>query len=246
MIDLKSKIRKLKSQIAGGLIVSCQAPANSPLCQPEIIAALAQTAARNGAVGVRIDSPAHVRAVRQAVEAPILGIYKVVYDSSEVYITPTFNDAAKIAAAGADVIATDATLRARPNDESLTEIVSRIREELNLPVMADAATLEEGLHAAEAAGADFVGTTLSGYTGATAHLIAKPDFELVERLAVRLAVPVICEGRLRSVEDVRRAFDCGAFAVVVGGAITGIDRTVSDFAAATPHYSLNIQTKASG
>jgi len=242
MTDLKSKIQNLKSQIEGGLIVSCQAPANSPLCKPEIIAALAKTAEENGASGVRIDSPEHVRAVRQTVKVPILGIYKVIFDSSEVYITPTFSCAEEIAAAGADVIAIDATLRARPGGESLIKIISRIKKELDLPVMADVSTLEEGINAVETAGFDFVGTTLSGYTNATNHLIAKPDFELVEKLAERLAVPIICEGRVRSVEDVRRAFECGAFAVVVGGAITGVDQLTRQFVSATPLRSVNVKT----
>ena len=233
MNSLKSKFENLKSQIEGGLIVSCQAPANSPLARPDIIAALAKCAEQNGAIGVRIDSPQHVRAVRQAVAVPILGIYKIVSATSEVYITPTFDAAKEIAAAGANVIAIDATLRRRPNEESLAEIVSRIKNELHLPVMADISTLEEGLNAVETLEVDLVGTTLSGYTNATRHL-TKPDFELVEKLAKRIAVPVICEGRLRSADDVRRAFDGGAFAVVVGGAITGIDGLVEQFVSATP------------
>ena len=106
--------------------------------------------------------------------------------------------------------------------------------------MADVSTLEEGLSAVETAGVDFVSTTLSGYTDATKHII-KPDFELVENLAKNLDVPVICEGRIRSVADVRTAFDCGAFAVVVGGAITGIDQLVQQFVAATPLRSANFQ-----
>jgi N-acylglucosamine-6-phosphate 2-epimerase len=240
MSDLKSKIENLKSRIQNGLIVSCQAPANSPLARAEIIRAFAETAEQNGAVGVRINTPAHVRAVRQAVKIPILGIYKVVSDASEVYITPTFSSAKEIADAGADVIALDATLRRRPNGENLIEIVSRIKNELNLPVMADVSTFEEGLNALETAGADFIGTTLAGYTDATKHLI-KPDFELVEKLTAKLAVPVICEGRLSCAEDVRRAFDCGAFAVVVGGAITGVDQLVRQFVAATPTRSAKSQ-----
>jgi N-acylglucosamine-6-phosphate 2-epimerase len=106
--------------------------------------------------------------------------------------------------------------------------------------MADVSTLEEGINAAEIAGVNFVGTTLSGYTDATKHII-KPDFELIEKLAKRLDIPIICEGRLSSTHDVRRAFDCGAFAVVVGGAITGIDQLVQQFVSATPKSSTNFQ-----
>lgn len=240
MITLKSTVHNLQSKIRGGLIVSCQAPERSPLAKPEIIAALAQTAEQNGAVGVRINTPKHILAVKQAVKVPVLGIYKIVSSASEVYITPTFAAAKAIAAAGADVIAIDATLRPRPEGETLAKIVARIKEELQLPVMADVSTFEEGLNAAELIGIDFVSTTLSGYTAATKHL-EKPDFELVEKLARRLKIPIICEGRLRSPENVRRAFDCGAFAVVVGGAITGVDQLVEQFTAATPTRAVNLQ-----
>lgn len=241
MIDLNSTTRNLKSRIEGGLIVSCQAAPNSPLAAPEIIAALAQTAEQNGAVGVRIDAPENIRAVKLRVKIPILGIYKIVSGASEVYITPTIAAARKIAEAGADLIALDATLRRRPGGESLTEIVSQIKRELKKPVMADISTLEEGTNAVETAGVDFVGTTLSGYTNTTKHLV-EPDFELIEKLAGRIEIPIICEGRLRSPDDVRRAFDCGAFAVVVGGAITGIDQLVRQFVSAAPKKSAHFET----
>ncbi len=217
----------------GGLIVSCQAPANSPLARPEIIAAFAQVAEKNGAVGVRIDSPEHICAVKRAVKIPVLGIYKIVSDGSEVYITPTFDAARKISDAGAHIIAIDATLRPRPQGEKLEDLVKRIRAELKKPLTADVATVEEGINAAEKLGFDAVFTTLSGYTNETKH-IAKPDFDLIEKLAARVSVPVICEGRLSSAADVKRAFDCGAFAVVVGSAITGIEQLVQNFVLATP------------
>jgi N-acylglucosamine-6-phosphate 2-epimerase len=74
MEAIKSKILDLKSKIRNGLVVSCQAPASSPLAKPEIISALALTAEQNGAVGVRIDSPVNIRAVRQTVNLPNIGI----------------------------------------------------------------------------------------------------------------------------------------------------------------------------
>jgi N-acylglucosamine-6-phosphate 2-epimerase len=210
-------IENLKAQIKNGLIVSCQAPADSPLAKPEIIAALAQTAEHNGAVGLRIDSPENIRMVRAVTKLPIIGIFKVVEPPSEVYITPTFESAKQVAEAGADIIAIDATLRVRPNGENLEEIVQRIHKELGLPVMADVATFAEGVNA-EKIGCDFVGTTLSGYTEETRH-ITEPDFELVRQLST-LSIPTICEGRLRKPENVAKALECGAFAVVVGNAIT--------------------------
>lgn len=239
MNSLENKILNLKSKIKNGLIVSCQAPANSPLAKPEIIAAFAETAVQNGAVGVRIDSPENILAVKKQVSVPIIGIYKIVAAESDVYITPTFSSAKQVAEARADIIAIDATFRSRPNDENLAEIVERIHNELQLPVMADVATFEEGLNA-EKIGCDFIGTTLSGYTVETKHII-EPDFELVKKLST-LSIPTICEGRLRKPENVAKAFECGAFAVVVGNAITGTDWLVREFAKATPKTIANFQT----
>ncbi len=217
----------------GGLIVSCQAPADSPLAKPEIIRAFAETAERNGAVGVRIDSPQNIASVKQTVVIPVLGIYKVVRDESAVYITPTFDAARRIAEANADVIALDATTRARPHGEKIIDIAVRIRREFHKLLAADIAVFEEGVRAAEEIGFDAVITTLSGYTAETKNIIG-PDFKLVEKLAKKLSVPVVCEGRLSSAADVKRAFDCGAFAVVVGSAITGVDNLVKNFVAALP------------
>ncbi len=219
-------------QWRGGLIVSCQAPTGSPLAKPEIIAAFAQVAEQNGAVGVRIDAPENIAAVKSQVEIPVLGIYKIITDRSSVYITPTFDSAAQIAWANADVIALDATFRARPNDEKIENIIKRIRENFKQPVAADIATFEEGSEAEEI-GFDAVITTLSGYTEDTKQIV-KPDFALIEKLSKKLSVPLVCEGRLSSPEDVKRAFDCGAFAVVVGSAISGVDVLVRKFVAATP------------
>lgn len=217
----------------GGLIVSCQAAADSPLAKPEIIAAFAETAERNGAVGVRIDAPENIRRVKEIVSIPVLGIYKVIHDDCDVYITPTFDAAREISDAGADVIAIDATRRWRPRSETLEYIVNQIRAGSGKLLAADVATFDEGVNAAEATGFGAVITTLSGYTADTKHIV-EPDFDLVERLAARVSIPVICEGRLRSAADVKRAFDAGAFAVVVGTAITGIEQSVQNFVAATP------------
>lgn len=216
--------------LRGGLIVSCQAPTGTPLCDPHIISAMALAAEQNGAAGVRINSSEHVVATKRKVRVPIIGIEKVVTDQSNVYITPTFAVASRIADSGADIIALDGTSRPRPDGEQLRELIHRVHQELQLPVMADVATLDEGLQAAEF-GAEIVATTLCGYT-AESRGVKLPAFELLEQLAKRLNVPVICEGGVSSPDDLRRAFDCGAFAVVVGTAITGVGFLTERFAAA--------------
>ena len=219
-------------QMRGGLIVSCQAPTGSPLNDPHVIRAMAITAAQQGAVGVRLNGPINIAAARAQIKLPVIGIEKVVTTGSDVYITPTFAVAEHIAASGADIIALDATQRCRPNDEKLETLLARIREELQLPVMADIATFEEGLLAADG-GADIIATTLCGYTKDSAGA-SLPAFDLLEQLAANLRLPVICEGGIATPEDVRRAFDCGAFAVVVGTAITGITQLVKKFVTASP------------
>jgi N-acylglucosamine-6-phosphate 2-epimerase len=222
MNDFSSVIQSLQ-----GLVISCQAPVDSPLHEPRVIAAMALASVNQGAVGVRIDTPAHVEAVRQRVSGPIIGLWKQVIPGFEVYITPQFEAAQAIAQAGADVIAIDATLRDRPGGETVAELIQRIHTELGKPVMADVDSLEAAI-AAVNTGADVVGTTLYGYTAQTQHL-TPPGFDLLEQLVKRLNVPVICEGGIASAEMAKRAIELGAFSVVVGTAITGIDLQVKDY-----------------
>ncbi|MFM8309586.1 MAG: N-acetylmannosamine-6-phosphate 2-epimerase, partial [Microcystis aeruginosa] len=126
------RIETLKS----GLIVSCQAPVESSLHDPVIIAAMAHACVDRGACGVRIDSPAHLKATRQQLpDIPIIGLWKRNYGDCSVYITPKYQDALAIADAGADIIALDATPRKRPNDENLATIIDRIHQETGKLVM---------------------------------------------------------------------------------------------------------------
>ena len=213
-----------------GLIVSCQAPADSPLHDPQVIAAMAQAAINQGAAGVRIDTPAHVKAVRQRLGAgiPIIGLWKQQVPGYDVYITPLFEHAAAIADAGADIIAIDATLRNRP--EAVVELIYRIQKELNVPVMADVDAIEAAMAAADA-GAEIVGTTLYGYTGITQNQ-TPPGFNLLAEIVEKVRVPAICEGGIASPAMAKQALDLGAYAVVVGTAITGIDLQVKAYKSA--------------
>lgn len=217
-------------ELKGGLIVSCQAPVDSPLHDPIVIAAIAHASINRGAVGVRIDTPAHIEAVRRQLDAPIIGLWKQVIPGSAVYITPQFHHAQAVAAAGADIIAIDATARPRPGGETLGELIQRIHGELGKPVMADVDTLENAIAAAQA-GADYVGTTLYGYTAETQHL-TPPGFDLLQQMVAQLSVPVICEGGIATPADAHHSLTLGAFAVVVGTALTGIDILVQRYVAA--------------
>lgn len=208
-----------------GLIVSCQAPTDSPLYEPSVIAAIAQASVNQGAVAIRIDTPDHIQAVTRRCNAPIIGLWKQIISGYEVYITPQFHHAEVIAQAGADIIAIDATTRERPEGETITSLITQIHK-LGKPVMADVDTIENAI-AAINAGADIVGTTLYGYTSQTQGL-TPPGFELLSQI-VKLNIPAICEGGVSSPQMARQALELGAYAVVVGTAITGIDLQVKAY-----------------
>lgn len=202
------------------LVVSCQAAEGSPMDTPAVIAAIAETVVSSGAAGVRINGPTKLAAVRARVAVPIVGLWKLDRPDSPVYITPTLEAALAVAEAGADVIALDATLRRRPGGVDLAGLVRQIRQRTNKPLMADVATYDEGVNAARL-GFDLVGTTLAGYTAASAASPKDaPDLELLGRLARDLDVPVVGEGRFNTPELVRAALDLGAHFVCVGSAIT--------------------------
>jgi N-acylglucosamine-6-phosphate 2-epimerase len=215
---------------ASGLIVSVQAPEGSPLRDPDVIAAMAEASLRNGASGVRLESPEHIGAVRRRCpDALIVGLWKRTYPDSSVYITPGWEEIRAVWGAGADVVALDATERQRPGGEDLEQLINRARRELGASLMADVDSVANGLRAATL-GCDWVGTTLYGYTEATAanH---PPAWALLPQLKQQLpaAVSLICEGGIASPQQARLALDAGADAVVVGTAITGVDLQVAAY-----------------
>jgi N-acylglucosamine-6-phosphate 2-epimerase len=213
-----------------GLIVSIQPAAESVLNTPETVALLARCAVANGAAGVRIEGGARIAAVRHAVDVPIIGLVKRTYPGFEPYITPTLAEIAEIAAAGADVVAFDATPRSRAGGFTLAAAIAAIRER-GLLAMADCARADE-LAAAAAAGADVVATTLCGYTDDTRGATL-PAFDLLPAATASGAFAIL-EGGVANPQDVRRAFAAGADAVVVGTAISDIDAQVRRFAQAAP------------
>ena len=197
---------------------------------PQVIAAMAEASLNNGAAGVRLESPEHIGAVRRRCpDALIIGLWKRTFPDSSVYITPGWKEIQAVWAAGADVIAIDATERGRPDGAQLPELLQRAKQELGACLMADVDSLENGLRAAQL-GCDWVGTTLFGYTEATASF-QPPAWPLLAPLREQLPAEVllICEGGIASAQQARQALDGGADAVVVGTAITGVDLQVAAY-----------------
>lgn len=209
--------RRLMS-LHGGLVVSCQARPGNPLRGAATMALMAQAAEIGGARALRVNGVDDIRAAMRATSLPVLGINKVEYQDSPVMITPTVRDAEAILGTGVPLVALDGTNRLRPNGEQLADIIRVIHEHGAL-AFADLATRDD-LAGAVAAGADAVGSTLSGYTTESATGSDAPDFELVAWLVKYSPVPVFAEGRIWTPEQAAEALRIGASFVVVGTAIT--------------------------
>jgi N-acylglucosamine-6-phosphate 2-epimerase len=217
--------------IRGRLIVSCQASEGDPLDDLDTLTRIATSVLRGGAGGLRAEGVARIAAFRNLTQLPIIGIIKTYDANGDVYITPDFRSAKAASDAGADIIALDCTARRLTAAEPWPELIRRILTDLNRPVLADIATLEDAL-AAERAGADAVATTLYGYTAETANIRAV-SWPLIQSLVARLTIPVLAEGHINHPHDARRALDLGATAVIVGSAITRPEVITARFVQAT-------------
>ena len=203
--------------IKNNLIVSCQALEDEPLHSPFIMGRMARAAKEGGAVAIRAQGVDDIIEIKRVTNLPVIGIIKRNYKDSEVFITPTEKEIKELIETGCEMIALDATNRTRPNNEKIKDLLELIHESKRL-AMADISTYEEGIKAQEM-GFDCISTTLSGYTSYSTQS-DKVDFKLLEELVKDCSIPVICEGRIYTPEELKEAFDIGAYSVVIGGAIT--------------------------
>ncbi len=202
-----------------------------PLDDLDTLTRIAASVLRGGAGGLRAEGVTRIAAFRRITDLPIVGLIKTCDLNDDVYITPDFCSAQAIHEAGADIIAMDCTARRLAAAEPWTELIPRIHTQLNRPVLADIATLEDA-QAAERAGADAVATTLYGYTAETAG-IRTASWPLLQSILAHLTIPVLVEGHITHPDEVRTAFNLGATAVVVGSAITRPETITARFVEAT-------------
>ncbi|WP_341740726.1 N-acetylmannosamine-6-phosphate 2-epimerase [Trueperella pyogenes] len=206
----------LIESLRGQLIVSAQAYPGEPMRHPETMAQVALAAERGGAAAIRCQGLADISAIKGQVEVPVIGLWKEGHDG--VYITPTLRHARACIMAGADIVALDATRRPRPDGLTYAQTVAELKKDGAL-VMADCGSFDDAVMAAEA-GSDILSTTLAGYTGERPKTDG-PDLELLKEIVAAFpGKPVICEGRVHNPEQAKAVMDAGAFAVVVGTAIT--------------------------
>lgn len=209
------------NQIKGKVIVSCQAVPGEPLYVEEksIMYLMARAAKQAGTPAIRTSSIRDVVAIKEETGLPVIGLVKVKYEGFESYITPTMKEVDELVAVGSDVIAFDCTNMKRGDGKTTSEYIAEVRQKYpDQLLMADVSNFEEGVTAWKL-GMDMVGTTMSGYTSYTPKLPG-PDYELIRKLSETIDVPVIGEGRIHYPDQAVKALEAGAFAVVVGGAIT--------------------------
>lgn len=207
--------------LKGKVIISVQAMPDEPLYKEECLTAMMQSVVNGGAKGLRLAGGRDVKNAKRLFNVPVIGLTKpdkLPENWKEVvYITPTLKEVRELVEAGADIIATDATLRKRPK-ESLEEILAFIKQHNKL-AMADISNFEEGMNAAKM-GFDFISTTLSGYTQNSDCTQNEPDYKLLEQLVKNTNCPIILEGRVWEPSEVDKAFELGAHCVVIGSAVT--------------------------
>ncbi|MEV1169965.1 putative N-acetylmannosamine-6-phosphate 2-epimerase [Nonomuraea sp. NPDC049784] len=220
------------ARLEGGVVVSAQTHRpGGPLDDPDTLVRLAIAAELGGARGFRVAGPGVVELLRVRTALPIIGITKRLDLGHEVFITPTVADAVSLIDAGADIIAADASPQGRPAD-AFADIVAACHRR-GVAVVADCATVEQGLTVAAGQEApDMVATTMAGYTAET-RSVTPPDLGMTAVLAAQLSVPVITEGGIWDPGGVEAAFAAGAYAVVVGSAVTDPERITRRMTGAT-------------
>ena len=212
-------MEQLIEKIKGKLIVSCQALPDEPLHSSYIMSRMAYAAFKGGAGGIRANTVEDITEIKKVVDLPLIGIIKKVYDDTKVYITPTMAEVDALVTCGCDIIAIDATARYRHDGVTLDEYFGEVRKKYpNQPFMADCATYEDGMHAAEI-GFDFIGTTMTGCTDETRG-VAAPDINMIEKLVKNCNKPVIAEGGIWTKEQLRDVVNADVLATVIGSAIT--------------------------
>lgn len=207
--------------LRGHLIVSCQALPDEPLHSSYIMGRMAVAAKEGGAFGIRANSVNDIIEIKKNVSLPVIGIIKRDFSDSTVFITPTIKEVDELMEAHPDIIALDATCRARPGGLTLDSLFSQIKQKYpNQLLMADCATIQEALHA-DTLGFDFIGTTLVGYTQESKDMkIETEDFYIIRRILKEVKQPVIAEGNIDTPQKAKRVIELGCFSVVVGSIIT--------------------------
>lgn len=200
-------------------VVSCQSEGDDPFNSSEGVAMFARAAEMGGATGIRSEGVDKTKRIISEVKIPVIGLIKSIFNDGTVKITGTFEDVENLLNVGCQIIAIDGTFRVR---DGLTgpEFISVVKKKYTCKVMADISDDKEAI-ACQESGADYVSTTLNGYTPSTvSDNNGEPNFQLVEKLIKILNIPVFAEGRISTPNQAKKMIDIGAYGIVVGTIIT--------------------------
>ena len=231
MNEIEMNKKRILDSLKGGLIVSCQVQKDDPIYTDDIVAIMAKAAKWGGAVGLRANSPEQIRLIRETVpDLPVIGLYKVWHDDTDVFITPTMKEVREVWQAGAQIIALDCTSQITHEKTVAWDLLPQVKKEIpEAIIFAAVSNYEEAKHAVEN-GADIIGPTLYGYTAQTKD-IESPDLREFARMCRDFGDKafMIMEGHIYSPEDAVKCLYLGADAVVVGSAITRPHLTTKRF-----------------
>ena len=223
--------KQILESLKGGLIVSCQVQHDDPIYTDNMVVKMAEAARWAGAVGIRANSPEQIKAIKEAVpELPMICLWKVWHDDTDVFITPTMKEVKAIWEAGAEIIALDCTAQVTHEGTQAWNLIKEVKKEIpEAIIFADVSNLEEARRAVEN-GADIVAPTLYGYTKETSH-IEGADYRMFAQMCRELKdeAYVMMEGHLYTPEDAMKCIFLGAHSVVVGSAITRPHLTAKRF-----------------
>ena len=222
--------KALLESFKNGLIVSCQVQKDDPIYTEDIVVKMAEAAKWAGAVGIRANSPEQIKAIKEKVDLPMIGLWKIWHEDTDVFITPTLEAAKAVWEAGAEIIALDCTKQITNEKTIAWDLLDIVKKEIpEAIIFADVSSYEEAAHAI-AHGADIVAPTLYGYTKETAH-IEGADYRLFAKMCrdFKDDVYMMMEGHLYTPEDAMKCIYLGAHAVVVGSAITRPHLTAKRF-----------------
>lgn len=222
--------RAILESFKGGLIVSCQVQHDDPIYTDDIVVKMAEAAKWAGAVGIRANSPDQIKAIKDKVDLPMIGLYKIWHDDTDVFITPTIESAKQVWEAGAEIIALDCTSQTTHEGTQAWDLIKELKKEIpEAIIFADVSTYEEARRAIDN-GADIVAPTLYGYTKETQH-IEEPDMREFAKMCrdFKDDAYVMMEGHIYTPEDAMKCIFLGAHSVVVGSAITRPHLTAKRF-----------------
>lgn len=234
------KKRALLDNFKNGLIVSCQVQRDDPIYTDDMVIKMAEAAQWAGAVGIRANTPEQIKAIKTVVDLPLIGLYKIWHEGTDVFITPTLEAARQVWEAGAEIIALDTTAQITHQGTKAYELLPLVKKEIpEAIIFADVSNYDEARRAIDL-GADIVAPTLYGYTQETAH-IEEPDFREFAKMCrdFKDEAYVMMEGHIYTPEDAIKCLYLGAHAVVVGSAITRPHLTAKRFVDLMSGYQAN-------